>query len=204
MKKSPKIILCLLLIALAFSFTACNKTAVTEQEARTVEKDGFSYSIIETLEEGKVVDTYAKVTKYTGSAENITIPDTVDNIKVLKISGLAFYSSDIRSVTIPEGVTAIENFAFGYSDIITVFIPSTIKSIGDYAFINCIALKEVVIAAAVKPTVGAYSFKYYDKNEKDYAINGSLELKVPSIAAYKSEGVNDHWTQYQANLKEVA
>lgn len=204
MKKIPKIILCLLLIVLAFSFTACNDMEVTEQELRAVEKDGFSYSIIEALEQGKVVDTYAKLTKYTGTGENITIPATIESIKVLKISSLAFYSSSIKSVTVPEGVTAIENFAFGYSDIISVDIPSTIKSIGDYAFINCLALKEVVIAAEVKPTVGAYSFKYYDKTAKDYAVSGSLEIKVPSRAAYKPDSVNDHWTQYQTNLKEVA
>jgi hypothetical protein len=204
MKKTSKIIICLLLIALAFTVTSCTQTAATEQEVRTFNKDGFQYSIIEVLEGEKVVDTYAKMTKYLGAAENVTIPDKVDSIKVTTISSLAFYSSKIKSVTIPEGVTVIETFAFGYSDIISVDIPSTIKSIGDYAFINCLRLKEVVISAATKPTVGAYSFKYYNTETKDYAVSDALEIKVPSRAVYKPDSNNDHWTQYQNNIKEVA
>ncbi|MDD4316572.1 MAG: leucine-rich repeat domain-containing protein, partial [Clostridia bacterium] len=137
MKKIPKIIVCLLLIVLALSFTACTQKAATEQEVRTVELDGLKYSIINTLDGDTVTDTYAKVTGYVGAAENVTIPATVEDIKVLTIGGLAFYSKSVKSITLPEGVTTIENFAFGYSDIISVDIPSTVTRIGDYAFIHC-------------------------------------------------------------------
>ncbi|MEG0146002.1 MAG: hypothetical protein RR739_08050, partial [Clostridia bacterium] len=48
------------------------------------------------------------ITKYTGSATDVTIPSTIDGRKVTTIGEKAFFESNIARVTIPEGVTAIE------------------------------------------------------------------------------------------------
>ncbi|MDI9486653.1 MAG: leucine-rich repeat protein [Bacillota bacterium] len=185
-----------------FTFSAC-----TQDEPETIEVDGFKYTIIQDKDGSS--EYYAKLIKYVGDADHVTVPAEVysekldQNLKVTSIGGLAFYNLPVKNVILSEGTKRVENFSFGYSQIMRVEIPSTIEYIGDWSFVNCKALREVSIKAEKSPKLGVYAFKYYDDDSRDYEINPKLRIEVPSLSAYKTTDVFNNWREYQDNLVEV-
>ena len=75
------------------------------------------------------------------------------------------YSSDIKVVTIMEGVTSIGNYAFRsdtingdyYDNLNTVALPDSLKTIGSYAFYYCESLSNVIIPENVM-SIGERAF----------------------------------------------
>lgn len=54
------------------------------------------------------VDDYCTITKYNGSAANVTIPSTIHDYKVCKIGAGAFYDcSSLEKIVIPDSVKEI-------------------------------------------------------------------------------------------------
>src|SRR5215212_5786417 len=54
------------------------------------------------------------ITKYTGSNRVVTVPSTIDGLPVTSIGEMAFYSTPVTSVTLPNSVTNLGEFVFGY------------------------------------------------------------------------------------------
>ena len=87
-------------------------------------------------------ETQKEVTK-------IVIPETFEydghNYKVIGIGETVFADCEnIKSISIPEGVTNIGEAAFsGCSNMITIQIPDSVNSIGDYIFDTCNSLGAV-------------------------------------------------------------
>ncbi len=69
------------------------------------------------------------------------------------IPDYAFFGSPISSITLPSGITAIDEAAFGQSAITAIVIPESVTKIGDYAFSSCNALTSVEIPSKVT-TIG--------------------------------------------------
>ena len=68
------------------------------------------------------------------------------------------YYDDIRSVSLPKGLTHIGGYAFFYCTVLTsITIPSKVKTIGYAAFAICPSLTTVTLPKSVK-TIGAYAF----------------------------------------------
>lgn len=103
----------------------------------------------------------AGIVKYTGSAEAVVIPSQLDGHPVKEIYIYAFATNTtLRSVTIPDGVLAIDGGAFdSCTSLSTVSIPDSVEYIGNYAFCYCPELKIVTIPKSVK-TVGNFAFGY--------------------------------------------
>lgn len=56
------------------------------------------------------------------------------------------YSKDLSTMSIPDGVTSIDDFAFeGFENLINIKIPKSVKKIGEFAFRGCTQLKDVNI-----------------------------------------------------------
>ncbi len=91
-----------LLLSLAMILTALPLAGFTA----FAEKDGdFEYVVLE--------DGTAEITNYMGSAETLDIPSKLDTYTVTSIGDSAFaYNNSLTSVTIPNGVTNIDNSAF--------------------------------------------------------------------------------------------
>lgn len=86
---------------------------------------------------------------YTGTEKALTLPSNYNN-KTYKINTYAFYKSDITSVAIGDGVTAIETYAFKecYS-LTSVTMGSGVTSIAWYAFEDCTSLTSVTLGSNV-------------------------------------------------------
>ena len=122
------------------------------------------------------------ITRYWGVANEVVIPDEIDNRKVVAIGASAFsgnktmesvsFPSSVKEigdcafwgcdklkvVAIPVGVEKINYGVFGYcTNLQNVTIPSGVKSIGDIAFLNCEEMTSIVVPYEVK-SIGLESF----------------------------------------------
>ncbi|MBQ8079952.1 MAG: leucine-rich repeat protein [Oscillospiraceae bacterium] len=110
--------------------------------AKAEESGDFSYTVLE--------DGTAEISKYNGSDETVEIPAQIDGKAVTSIGYGAFAEcTGLDSVTIPEGVTKIDNFAFYRSSLTSVTIPESVDSIGGGAFQSCNNLTSVIIPEGV-------------------------------------------------------
>jgi hypothetical protein len=88
------------------------------------------------------------ITKYTGAATELVIPETINDIPVTEIGYAAFQSNKtIVSVRLPENLHVIGLSAFSFCEKLPgILIPQSVNSIAEFAFSQCKNLKNVVIA----------------------------------------------------------
>ena len=105
-------------------------------------------------------DMTAKITKYRTNASAVVIPETVihkpllgkaQTYRITSIGAQAFaYLLQLTSITIPDGVTTIENMLFASCRSLTeINLPKKLTSIGYEAFYNCESLQSLVIPEGV-------------------------------------------------------
>ncbi|MDD4315597.1 MAG: leucine-rich repeat protein [Clostridia bacterium] len=106
-----------------------------------------------------------RIIKYIGLAEagdNLVIPSTLKGLKVKEIGQNAFsYNATIRTVRIPQGVTALSDSAF-YNCVAleTIYISDSVQEIGEYAFFGCDSLTNVVFGVnSLLTAISNYSFQ---------------------------------------------
>lgn len=139
--------------------------------------DGLQAQFNYTINNGTIT-----ITRYTGSAGAVTIPDTINGLPVTSIGNYAFQNEiTLISVTIGNGVTSLGSGAFsgctglaavaignsvislgyqvfsGCTSLRSVTIPSSLVTIGDYAFYNCPGLTTVTIPDSVT-AIGSFAF----------------------------------------------
>ena len=119
--------------------------------------------------------------KYTGSADVIIIPETIDGLPVKRIHEKCFYNhteilkvvlpdtmrtieyeafygcSNLREINFPEGLYETGGWAFAYTGITEAVLPSTMKKLGYGTFYNCSKLTDVVLPAGVR-SIGEDTF----------------------------------------------
>lgn len=122
------------------------------------------------------------ITRYTGNAESVVIPATIEGKPVTAIGSVAFQGCDMTGIEIPAGVTIIEAWAFRlcknlssvtfaegsklttigenafqYCNMTSIEIPAGVTTIEAWAFMGCGSLTSIEIPASVT-TIGAHAF----------------------------------------------
>lgn len=108
-----------------------------------------------------------EIVRYTGEAEALIIPKTIDEHNVISIGANAFSRNEtLKEVTIPEDVTAIGNYAFAEStNIQSVSLPAGLVSLGDLAFQGNVKLQSIILPDALVH-IGINPFDRCDSLEK--------------------------------------
>ena len=123
---------------------------------RVVIDISYSYPFPEDFEIRRT-NTGISIEHYTGSDQDIIIPNEIWELPVVAIGNRAFSGlTALKTVAIPETVVSIGAYAFFQSGLEEIQFPAALTTIGDYAFNGCENLKEVSIPANV--TVGEYLF----------------------------------------------
>ena len=126
-------------------------------------------------------DGTARITKYTGTGPDVTIPKYIGGKKVSSLSGSAFVMEyRLKTIDIQAEITEIENNSFSFSGLTSVKFPSTLTSIGSQAFSYCGSLADITIPdSVVSIGSGAFSDCYSIKS-----INIPGKLKTISSFAF--------------------
>ena len=129
-------------------------------------------------------NTAVIVTRYKGTAADVTIPSRYKGKPVTMIDHVAFHNSSVvTSVTIPDSVTAIPDYAFGFcSQLTNISIPNSVTFIGFSAFNSCTSLKSITLPSSLS-TIQSYAF-YNCGNLKTIRI----PVSVTSIGNYAFDG----------------
>jgi len=103
------------------------------------------------------------ITKYTGTATTVRIPDRINNLPVVTIGDGAFdllegATRGITSVVMPNTVITIEERAFtDCSALTSVTLSTSIREIKRNAFRRCTALTSISLPASIT-TIGSTAF----------------------------------------------
>ncbi len=115
--------------------------------------------------------------KYIGNGEKVVIPK---NVKQILSDAFVDAKELLKQVTIPEGVTKIEQETFaGCKNLRKVELSSTVKEIGERTFFDCSALKEINIPDGLKK-IGNRAF------DKCYGLR---EITLPDDCSFAEAGV---------------
>ncbi len=123
---------------------ACGTVALADDEEReTFTAGDYEYAL---LDDGTV-----EITRYSGNAEKLTIPDTLGGKKVTSIGNIAFaFCTSLTSISIPDSVTSIGDCAFyACYSLTSISILDSVTSIGDWAFSSCTSLTSISIPDSV-------------------------------------------------------
>ena len=84
---------------------------------------------------------------------------TATNAILSQISTAIRNNDHIKGISIPDGITSIENYAFysGCENLTSITIPDSVVSIADYAFYLCTGLKSITISNGVM-SIGEKAF----------------------------------------------
>ncbi len=77
----------------------------------------------------EVTGSEVKITGYTGSADIVRIPKSIEGLQVARIDDFAFYESKAAEVILPEGLSSIGIYAFWQSALRSINIPASVSEI---------------------------------------------------------------------------
>ena len=100
-------------------------------ESAEMTEGDFSYVIVN--------NSYARITRYSGSATSVQVPSTIGGYAVQVIGARAFQGNTVlESVELPDGLTTIYAYAFEKCTSITsIHLPDSITTLGYKVFGGC-------------------------------------------------------------------
>lgn len=118
-----------------------------------VDDSQFTYDF---LTDGSII-----ITGYAGEPSGeLVLPGEIQGKPVSVIGSSAFENTDIRRVTIPEGVVKIEPWAFlDCENLEEIRLPDSLKTIEMCAFLGCRQLKQLQLPEGLT-TIGENAFNY--------------------------------------------
>ena len=100
-------------------------------ESAEMTEGDFSYVIVN--------NSYARITRYSGSATSVQVPSTIGGYAVQVIGARAFQGNTVlESVELPDGLTTIYAYAFeNCTGITSIHLPDSITTLGYKVFGGC-------------------------------------------------------------------
>ena len=144
--------------------------------------------------EYEILDGGVTITKYTGNALDVVIPDTIEDVPVTKIGFYAFEAQfNIESVTLPDTIEVIcENAFMDCSSMKSINLPETLTEIERGAFVACTSLESLVIPANTV-SIEMEAFTACESMTSLTVNNPELKYKdwglesIPSLTVYADE-----------------
>ena len=156
--------------AQAFNGTTNLRSIIFREGLKQIGNDCFRYGSLENIELPEGLTTIGNYA-FGSKLKAVVIPSTVTSI-----GQNAFYQCKIENeITLPQGLTAIQNNLFFGNSIPLVNIQGEITSIGQGAFRYCNLLSVVLLPnTTTPPTLGADAFSNTSSNLKIYVPDQSL------------------------------
>ena len=182
-----------LALSMIFGGAAALPESITPQsgivaQAKSIRSGDFKYSLLK--------DGTAKIVGYNGKKSEVKIPSKIDGKKVTMIGKNAFYpkyspdSDNIKSITIPKGVTRIGFSAFSdCTNLKTVKIPSGVKKIEADTFSGCSA---TLCISCPSPL----SVPFPSHSKSTASISAQTSTRRPSVAR--------RWSLYSSIVSAMA
>ena len=156
-----------------------------------IEPEGKCGTVSVRTEKGEMdfllYDDHAVLTNYSGSDEEVEVPDSAEGLPVTELGIGAFgklimYSENsytpVKSVILPDTVEKIGSTAFyACKDLAEIRLPANLQQIGSRAFGGCKALTQLQIPETVTE-IGAYAF----------SESGLLSISLPAGLTYLGRG----------------
>ncbi len=165
MRKTTKAVSAILAVVMLIGVMMCAPFGVSAAETY----GDFEYSLND--------DNTCTITKYNGSASDLTIPSEIQGHKVSEICDYAFRNcTSLVNITIPDSVTSISKGAFkNCTSLTSIKLPNNISSIDYDVFSGCTSLTSVAIPYSVT-SIGCQAF-YDCANLKNITIpNGVVSI----------------------------
>jgi len=125
---------------------------------------------------------------------SFTVPATVKRIK----SGAFKECSNLRAVTMQDGLTIMQNSAFEECENLrSVVIPSTTKQIITYAFNGCMNLSSITIYVTEPFEIDEQAFFAWDEDDGSNSViykNATLHVPAGTKTAYQN---TDCWNYFE-------
>ncbi|MBR6915162.1 MAG: leucine-rich repeat domain-containing protein, partial [Clostridia bacterium] len=147
----------------------------------------------------KLPDKSFRITGYTGSDAEISIPPEILGFAVTEIGDGAFSGKEITRVSVPDGVKAIGAGAFeNCARLETVVIADSVESIGTSAFKNCTSLTSFSVPARTSVISsgtfsGCTSLKEISLPAEFEKIEADAFLGSGSVSVVYFAGTREQW-----------
>lgn len=180
-----------------YNISGSSTAKVTNKNGGTLSNDNItSYT-------GHVTIPNTAYDNYTSKTYNVTAIGThaFDETRLMNLNStgeapsLRGTQGDLKSVTVGNNVTTIEEYAFtNATGLACVSLGSGVTSIGNYAFNGCSALTSVFSRRATPPTITSSTF--------DNSHYSTATVYVPTAAAVTSYKAANYWRNF-TNIKVI-
>lgn len=121
------------------------------------------------------------LTSYNGNNTSLTIPETVNGIKITSIGANAFAGKNITEIILPDTVTSIGAHAFENCENLKTIFGRNVVNVEEYAFNNCVWIKNLFLFSSLE-NIGKYSFA--NVSSKQNLITGAtFKLNLKKITS---------------------
>lgn len=148
-----------------------------------IEADGIKYLLN---------DDGAVAFEYIGTADNITIPEQINEYPVIKLRYTFANNKNIKSVSIPDTVVSLTGAFSGCTSLTKIVIPNSVVSLNS-TFSGCTNLTEINIPDSVTSLNGTF---FGCTNLKDINIPDS----VVSISGFNGAGITKITIPYSVTM----
>lgn len=117
--------------------------------------------------EYEVYETYSKITRYTGTETDVTVPAEFEGLPVKVIGYKAFFRNynlkddavGITNLVLPDSLVIIDDYALaGLEEAVTITFGKDLYKIGSNAIENCYSLKNLVFTGDKLRVIDSWAF----------------------------------------------